>query len=65
MSRLLEQVDYLNERGLPMAKTKNGTTHKIDENRMPNVNKSPSAVAQDMNGKMQVATARTIFGRLC
>lgn len=54
-----------NEESTPMAKTKNGITHKMDENLMPKVNKSPSAVAHDMKGRMQAATAKMIFGILC
>lgn len=44
----------------PMAKTKNGMTHKIDEKRIPNVNKMPNAVAQDINGRIQAAAANKI-----
>lgn len=43
-----------------MAKTKKGITHKIDENRMPKVNKIPNAVAQDIKGNTQAATAKII-----
>jgi hypothetical protein len=43
-----------------MAKTKKGITQRIDENLIPNVNKVPRAVAQDINGRIQAATARMI-----
>jgi hypothetical protein len=49
-----------NELSTPMANTRKGITHKMDEKRIPKVKRIPSAVAQDMNGKMQAATANKI-----
>ena len=41
----------------PMERTRNGTTHKIEANRIPKKNMKPKAVAQDMNGRQQAAMA--------